>query len=79
MKIVKIEREGSLFTVYREPNWLESLFGCKSRVDKYKDTGYTYMFGGGNVYVNQKGIELGNSMGYGCNTREALDRFRRSF
>ena len=79
MKITKIENEGNIYLVTREPNFIERLFGIKKRVDKYKSTGGSYTFGGGRVYVDQKGRELGNTLGYGSDTREAIDCWRRSF
>lgn len=79
MKIIKIEKEINIYSVTREPNFIERLFGVKQRVDKYKSTGDTYSFGGGRVYIDQKGRRLGNTLGYGSSTREAIDCWRRSF
>lgn len=79
MIISKIEKEGNIYLVTREPNFIERVFGVKPRVDKYKDTGNTYTFGGGHVYVDQKGNELGNGLGYGSDTREVIDCWRRRF
>ena len=79
MKIVNIELIQGIYHVARKPNRLQKFFNIKSRVDRYKDTGYTYAFGGGTIYRDQKGVDLGNIIGYGSNTREAIDRWRRSF
>lgn len=79
MKITKIENEGRVYSITFKPNWVEALLGIKEKIKKYKDTGATYSFGGGNVYVDQKGRELGNTIGYGSEIREAIDRHRRSF
>lgn len=79
MKIVKIENDKDIYSVTFKPNWLESLFGIKENIKKYKDTGYVYIFGNGRVYVDQKGRELGNNLGYGCDTRKSIDRHRNSF
>ena len=79
MKITKIENEGDIYSVTRMPNFIERLFGVKERIDKYKSTGGTYALGGGRTYIDQKGRELGISLGYGSDTREAIDCWRRSF
>ena len=79
MRISKIECTGYEYSVTRIPNMIERFFGITERVDKYQSTGRSYTFGGGRVYVNQQGRELGNNFGYGCNTREAIDCWRRSF
>lgn len=49
------------------------------KVKKYKDTFRVYTFGGGNIYIDQKGRELGNAIGYGSSVRESIDRWRRRF
>ena len=79
MKITKIEKEGRIYSVTFKPYWLESIFGVKEQVKKYKDTGSNYTFGGGNIYVDQKGRDLGNQFGYGSYIRETIDRYRRRF
>jgi|GEM_PF-2702938 len=79
MKIAKIEKEGCVYLVTRTPNCIERFFGVKERVYKYKATGESYVFGGGNVYIDEKGRTLENASGYGSATREKIDRWRRSF
>lgn len=79
MNISKIEEKKGVYIVTREPSFIERFFGVKKRVDKYKNTGHHYTFGGGSIYVDQEGRELGNSLGYGSSTREAIDCWRRSF
>lgn len=79
MKIVNIEKDGIIYTVTFKPNWLEYIFGIKNKIKKYKDTGRIYSFGGGHVYVDQEGRELGNEFGYGCNIRYKIDMWRNRF
>jgi len=79
MKITKIEQDGNVFKVTREPRFVGRMFGIKQRIDEYKDTGRIYNFGGGRVYVNKEGVYLGNQFGYGVNTREAIDYWRSKF
>jgi hypothetical protein len=76
MKITEIkQKEYSIYEVSFEPNWLERLFGAKPKVREYKHTGREYTFGGGRVYVDKTGKELGNGSPIG----EAIDRSRRAF
>ena len=78
MKIKEIkQKEGSwfIYQVTFTPNWLEKLFGFEEQTKEYKDRDATYRFGGGNVYINKKGDELGNGNWIG----EAIDRFRRAW
>jgi len=76
MKITKIEQDGDIFTVTREPRLIEKMVGIVCRTDRYKDTGFIYMFGGGHEYVNEKGESEGNTF---SKTREAIDNWRRKF
>lgn len=78
MKIKKIETNPSLFGAYDvtlEPNWFEKLFGVKEKVFQVKDTDETYVFGGGNVYIDKEGNKLGN----GHWIAEAIDKHRRKW
>jgi len=75
MKISKIEQDGMIFTVTLSPNWLERLFMRKERIVKYKRTWSTFVLGGGNVYVNQKGEKVSNWDWIG----QALDNHIRKF
>jgi hypothetical protein len=75
MKISKIEAEGRIYTVTFKPNCIEKLFGVKEKQKRYKDTYSTFTFGGGNVYVNEKGEQLNN----GNWVSEAIDAWRRRF
>ena len=79
MKIIKIESSGDIYKVTKTPNFIERLLGKKERVDKYRATGRTYSCGGGYVYVDQTGKQLGNIDGWGSDIREAIDRWRNSF
>jgi hypothetical protein len=79
MKIKSIEKEkdrfNDIYLVTFEPNWLEKLFGIKEKLEKYKDTGEVFTFGGGHVYINQDGEQLINHNSIG----ETLDNFRRKW
>lgn len=78
MKIKEIKRKENSYFIYEvtfTPNWLERLFGVEEKTKEYKDADATYTFGGGNVYINKNGNELGNRNRIG----EAIDRFRRSW
>ena len=75
MKIKSIEREKGasfIYVVTFEPNFLEKLFGKKEIQKKYKETGYTYLFGSGKVYIDQEGEELGNGNWIG----KTIDKFQ---
>lgn len=77
MKIEKIEKvRPGIYEVFFIPNWFEKLFGVKPASKKYKKKPFTsYTFGSGNVWVDQKGKELGNGNWIG----EALDSFLNSW
>ena len=75
MKITRIEKEGMIFTVILTPNWLEKLFGHKEKTKRFKKTLSTFYFGGGNVYVNEKGERLDNGDYIGV----TLDNWLRKF
>lgn len=76
MKITKIEQKDNIFIVTKIPNLLERIFGFKTKVEKYKDTGDTYLYAKDTkIYVNQKGEILGilHKM------TKVLENWRRSF
>ena len=78
MKIKEIKRKENSFFIYEvtfAPNWLEKLFGVEEKTKEYKDVDATYTFGGGNVYIDKKGNELGNGNWIG----KAIDKYRRSW
>jgi len=75
MEITKIEEEGMIFTVTLTPNFLERLFFIKEKVKRFKQTHSTFTFGGGRVYLNEKGEKLGNGNWIG----EELDKHQRKF
>lgn len=76
MKITKIEYKADcLYHVTFEPNFLENIFGVKSKVVKYRNTGDTYTFGGGSVSIREDGVKLTNHNW----VMEALDKFRNKF
>lgn len=60
MKITKIEIKNFAYEVTFVPNWLEKIFGVKSKVKKFKPTGNTYAYGGGNIYLSEDGSPLEN-------------------
>lgn len=78
MKIKEIKLKKDSYCIYQvtfTPNWLEKLFGIKEETKEYKYGDATYTFGGGNVYIDKSGKELGNGNWIG----EAIDKFRRSW
>ena len=76
MKIVEIRKEDGLYIVKQTPTKLERMFGRKEKETKYKcNTWKEYMFGGGSIYYNHLGEELGNGHKIGV----AIDNWRRSF
>jgi len=75
MKITKIEKEKITFTVTLTPNWLEKIFGYKEKTKHFKKTWSIFTFGGGNVYINEKGEKLNNGDYIGVN----LDNWLRKF
>ena len=78
MNVTEVKQKENTFHVYvvtLKPNWLEKLFGYKEKREEYKDTGSTYTFGGGHVYMGKDGDRLDN-----CNLiGEAIDRWRRKW
>lgn len=75
MKISNIEKEKNTYIVTFIPNIIERFFGVKEKTKRYKDTWDTYTFGGGHVYVNEKGEQLNN----GNWIAEKIDNWRRKF
>ena len=78
MKIKEIKLKKDSYCIYQvtfTPNWLEKLFGVEEKTKEYKDKGTTYLFGGGNVYIDKSGKQLSNGNWIG----EAIDRFRTSW
>lgn len=75
MKISNIENEGNIYIVTFIPNMIERFFGVKEKTKRYKDTWSTYSFGGGHVYIDQKGKQLSN----GNWIAEKIDQWRRRF
>lgn len=78
MKIKEIKRKENSYFVYEvtfTPNQLERLFGVEEKTKEYKDIDATYIFGGGNLYIDKSGKELGNGNWIG----EAIDKFRRKW
>ena len=78
MKIKEIKRKENSYYVYEvtfTPNWLERLFGVKETTKEYKHGDATYTFGGGSVYIDKSGKQLGNKNWIG----EAIDNSRRKW
>lgn len=77
MKIKKVRETGvnEIYIVTFVPNWIERLFGVKEKEEEYKSTSSTYDFGGGGVYLNRNGKQLGNHNSVG----EAIDRHKRKW
>jgi|Laugrespbdmm15sn_2_1035079.scaffolds.fasta_scaffold114307_1 hypothetical protein len=75
MKISNIEQEKNIYIVTFIPNIIERFFGVKEKTKRYKDTWDTYTFGGGHVYITEKGKQLNN----GNWIAERIDNWRRKF
>jgi hypothetical protein len=79
IKSVEVESESSWTIIYQvtfEPTWFERVILKKTETQKkYKDNGYTYMFGNGHVYTDQTGEDLGNGNWIG----NAIDKWRRKW
>jgi len=76
MKITKIEQQENIFIVTKTPNLIQCIFGLKTKIEKYKDTGNTYRyFGNIRVYVNQRG----QALGFSHKITSAIENWRRSF
>jgi len=75
MKIKEIKNDAGVYNVTLIPNWLEKLFGVKEKTVKYKDSGSSYICGGGTIYVKQDGNRTSN----GEWIAEEIDKWRRAF
>lgn len=78
MKIKNIEKEKdshNIYVVTLEPSWLGKLFGKKREQLRIKDTGNTFTYGGGSVYLLQNGMELLNHSKIGT----AVDQWKRQW
>lgn len=75
MKVTKIEENSGIYLVTLTPNFIEKLFGKKEKVDRFRMSDSTYMFGGGAIYIRQDGERTGNGSYIG----EAIDKWRRKF
>ncbi len=75
MKISTISKKKNIFTITWKPNAIERFFNIKSRTENFKDTGHTYKYFDGSVYINQKG----KIMGPVNIITKTLDNWRRKF
>lgn len=75
MKISKIEKKDGIYYVTLIPNFFERIFNFKEKVEKYKETGMTYTFGGGTVYIKDDGTKTSN----GDKVGEAIDKWNRAW
>lgn len=76
MKVANIKKEGVIYIVELKPCFLERLFNVKNKVKRYKiNPDRIYVAGGGGIYCDQNGKELGN----GNYIQKALDEFRRKW
>jgi len=74
MKVGNIRKlENSKYEVTLIPNWFERLLGIKPKIKYFKETFYTYTFGGGNLYIDEEGRQTKN----GYYIAEEIDRFKR--
>ncbi len=78
MRVVKIEKSKDdyrIFNVSLEPNLIEKIFGVKERVESFKDSGRTYVYGGGVVYLRKDGSQLKND----SSIANKLDNFQNAW
>lgn len=76
MKITKIEQKDNIFSVTKTPNFLEYIFGFRTKTERYKDSGCVYnSFPSIRAYINEKGEIIGatNKITF------ALENFKRKF
>ena len=65
----------TIYHVTIEPGFIAKLFGAKTRVERFKNGGSTFMFGGGTVYVAEDGSDLSN----GSKIGKAIDKWKKRF
>ena len=75
MKITKIEKIDRIYHVTMEPGFFGRLFGAKTKIERFKDSGYEFTFGGGTVYIREDGEHLGNYTNIGT----SIDKWKRKF
>ncbi len=76
MKVINIkEEQATVYLVNIKPCFIMRLLGSKEKNVRVKDIEETYNFGGGSVYVNEKGEKLGNGNYIGV----AIDNWKRKF
>jgi hypothetical protein len=75
MKITNIEEKDNIYMVTFTPNFIERFLGVKEKIEKYRDTGSIYEFGGGHVYRRQDGSNITNWDSVG----DAIDKWRRKW
>ncbi len=77
MRILSVKRNEKSwgYMVDIKFNWLERLFGAKNGEYEFRDSGRSYVFGGGTIYTNKKGEDTSNGSSIG----EAIDKFRRQW
>ncbi len=75
MKIINIKQIKGIYYVTIEPGFIARLFGAKTRVERFRDGGRTYWFGGGTVYSAEDGSDLPN----GSKIAISIDNWRRRF
>lgn len=61
----------NVYQVTFSPNWLECLLNYGPKKKLYFETGATFTFGGGSVFVDQEGNKVDN----GHRIQVAIDRF----
>lgn len=74
MKITKIEDlERGYVAVTFTPGWFGKLFGRKEKKIQYRQNGYYFQFGGGDVWVSEQGDKVTNM----STLHDALEKHRR--
>lgn len=76
MKITKIEKINGIHHVTKEPNWLQKLFGVKTKVERYKTKGEVFhYFTQFNVFYRSDGSIVSPT----DNMCKVLNNFENSF
>lgn len=72
---MKIKKIGDVYAVTFIPSRIEKFFGKTEITKYYKETGSTFLYGGGFVYVNESGAKLTVDSPISI----AIDNYRRRF
>ena len=74
MRITNITNLGIKYTVTKEPNWFERLFGMKTKTEVYVEINSTYQHNSGaTVFID----ETGEVIGWTNKMTKILDNYKR--